>query len=113
LPARLIGIEECAFELGPDAFRLRADRRRGDKPGIGPPAGEQPLEIIGRHQHIRIGKHNPVVARRPPALEHIVKLRIAAHVLIADEEPRVGFRLLRHQRFDQRDDGVLCRSHAE
>jgi hypothetical protein len=53
------------------------------------------------------------MARRPPALEHVVELRIAARSLVADEELRAGFRALRHQRFDERHDGVLCGSDAE
>src|SRR5215470_2216000 len=49
LPARLIGVEESAFDLRPKPLRVRAGRRRGGKPGIGPPAGEKALDVIARH----------------------------------------------------------------
>src|SRR5204862_2016785 len=50
LPARLIGIEERAFELGPYALRPAADRRRGDEPGIRAPARKQAVDVVARHQ---------------------------------------------------------------
>src|SRR5262249_33430837 len=40
LPARLIGVEEGAFDLCPKTPRMRANRRRGDQTGIGAPADE-------------------------------------------------------------------------
>jgi len=85
LPARLIGVEKRAFELGPDALRTAADGRRSDKPGIGAPTGEQLPYVVARHQHVAVGEHDPVMPRRAPALDHIVELRIAAHPLVADQ----------------------------
>ena len=41
LPARLVGVEEGALELGPKTARPAADRRRGDEPGVLAPAREQ------------------------------------------------------------------------
>ena len=37
LPARLVGVEEGAFELGPEAVRAASDRRRADQPGVRSP----------------------------------------------------------------------------
>ena len=87
LPARLIGVEERAFDLGPNPVRPAADRRRGDKPGIVAPAREQPLDVIARHQHIAVGDDDPVVARGAPALEDVIELGIRAHAVVADEQP--------------------------
>ena len=48
-----------------------------------------------------------------PALEHVIELRIVAHSLVADQQLRAGGRVFRHQRFDERDDGILCGSDTE
>jgi hypothetical protein len=53
------------------------------------------------------------MARRAPPFEHVIELRIAADPLVADEELGAGFRVLRHQRFDERYGGILCGSDAE
>jgi hypothetical protein len=113
LPACLIGVEKRAFELGPHALRPATDRRRSDQPGVGAPAREQPIDVVTRHQHVAVGNHDPIVSRRAPALEHVIELRVAAYLLVADEQFRAGFRALRHQRFDERNDGILFGSHAE
>ena len=44
------------------------------------------LDVVARHQHVAVGDDDPIMARRPPALEHVVELRIAARSLVADEE---------------------------
>ncbi len=66
LPARLIAVEEGAFDLGPEIARARADRRRADESGFRVELREQPLHIIARHQHVGIREHHEVV-RAPRA----------------------------------------------
>ena len=63
LPARLIGVEERAFELGPESVRPAADGRRRDDARIRPPRRKQALDIVARHQHVAVGHHDPVVGR--------------------------------------------------
>jgi hypothetical protein len=113
LPARLIGVEKRAFELSPDALRAAADGRRSDKPSIRAPARKQLPYVVARHQHIAVGQHDPIMARRAPALDHIVELRITAHPVVADQKPRVRARMLGDQGLDQRHDGIVCGSDAE
>ena len=60
LRARLICVEECAFEFGPEALRPSADRRRANQPGLLRPRREQPLNVVGRHQNIAVGDDDPV-----------------------------------------------------
>ena len=64
LPARLIGIEESAFDLGPKSVRTGADRRRRDKAGVGAPTREQPLNVVARHQYVTVSDDDPVGATR-------------------------------------------------
>ena len=108
LPARLVGVEKRAFELGPDAVRQTADRRRTDQPGIGPPRGQETLNIVPRHQDIAVGDHDPLMRRRAPALDDIVELRVGADAVGADDQPRAHIRMRRDETVDQRHDGIVC-----
>jgi hypothetical protein len=84
LPARLVSVEKRAFDFGPESMRQRADRRRGDQAGVLAPAGEQPLNVIVRHQHVAVGDDDPVMRRCAPALEQVVELGIGADAVVAD-----------------------------
>jgi len=88
LPARLIGVEEGAFEMGGEAVRAGADRRRADEAGAVAPARQQPGQIVGRHQHVGIGEDDPLVRRRLPALDAVVELGVAADGVVADQDAR-------------------------
>ena len=88
LPARLVGVEEGALDLGPEALRHAADRRRAQETGVGAPAGEQAVDIVGRHQHIAVGHHHPVVARGAPALDQVVELGVGGDVVATDKQAR-------------------------
>ena len=113
LPARLEGVEEGAFHLGPEAVRARSGRGRADETGVGPPGGQEPLEVVRRHQHVGIGEHDPVVARRLPASHAVVELRVAAHLHVADDELRRDLRVRRPQPLDQGHDGIVAAGDAE
>ena len=113
LPARLIGVEEDAFHLRPESLRMAADRRRRHHAGVRPPAREQPLHVVARHQHVAVGHHDPVVGGGAPALEHIVELRIGADALVADQEPGRDVRMLGDQAAHQRDDRIARGRRAE
>ena len=68
LPARLIGVEEGAFDLRPESLRMAADRRRRHHAGVRPPARQQPLQVVARQQHVAVGHHDPgrcAAARQP------------------------------------------------
>ena len=77
LPARLIGVEEGAFDLGGEGLGPRADRRSADDAGVGAPARQQALDVVARHQHVGIGDDHPVVAGRLPSLDHLLSLGLA------------------------------------
>ncbi|ESX28811.1 hypothetical protein X767_00800 [Mesorhizobium sp. LSJC264A00] len=113
LPARLQRVEERAFDLGPEAFRPRADRRRADKPGIGPPGRHQVLDVIPRHQHVGIRQNNPMIARRFPALDAVVELRVAADAVVADQQPGRHVGKQDDRPVYQFDDGIVGVSDAE
>jgi hypothetical protein len=113
LPARLIGIEERAFDLGPDSVRPAADRRRGDEPGIRAPAREQALDIVARHQHIAVGNDDPVIVGGAPAFQHVIELRVRAHALVADQELYAGFGVLGDQVPHKRQYGIPVSGSAE
>jgi hypothetical protein len=106
LPARLIGVEESAFDFRPKSSRPGADGRGGDETGVGAPACKQPLNVVMRHQHVAVGDNDPVVGGGVPALDHIVELGICAHAVVADEKPCAGIGILRHQVLDQRQDRI-------
>ena len=97
LPARLVTVEERSLDLGPQAKRPRAGRRRADHAGIGAPSRQRALDVIPRHQHVAVGHQEPAVRRRALALEHVVELGIAALSLVADQEPRRHLRIVPHQ----------------
>ena len=113
LEARLIGVEKGAFELGPEPDRAAADRRRADEPGVGAPCRDQALDIVGRHEHVAVGEHDPVVRGGAPALVEIVELGIVADLLVADQEPRRHAGMGRHQAPDRRHHRILRRGDAE
>ena len=87
LPARLVGVEERAFDVGPEAVRRAfppaASRRvRCRRASM----FHQPRQIVGRHQHIVVGEHDPLVRGGVPALEAVVELRVGADALVADQQ---------------------------
>ena len=112
LPARLIGVEECAFELGPEAARPAPDRRGADDAGVAAPRGDQALDVVGRHQHIGIRDDDPPMPRRAPAFHHVVEFRIWADAVVADQQARAP-REIRDQPLDQRHHRIARRGHAE
>ncbi len=106
LPARLIGVEERAFDLGPNSARPRTNGRRSDQPGIGAPACKQQPQIIRRHQYVCIGEYDPFMLRGSPPFKHVIELRIVACSLVADEQSCARVRMLGHQRMYQRNYGI-------
>jgi len=93
--------------------RTAADRRRSDKPGVGAPAREQLPYVVARHQHVAVGEYDPIMARRAPALDHIVEFWIAAHPVVADQDPRIRASVLGDQSLDERHDGIVCGRDAK
>ena len=87
-------------------MRSRTDRRRGDKPGICVPAGEQSLDVIERHQDITVGDDDPIVRGGAPALDHVIELGIGAHALIADQQSCIDRGISGNEVLDEPDDGV-------
>ena len=94
LPARLMVVEERAFELGPEAAGLAADGRRGDEPGVVTPGRQQAPQVVARHQDIAVRHHDPIVLRGAPALVDVVQLWIVADRLVADEEAGADLRVV-------------------
>ena len=106
LPARLVGVEERAFDLGGEALGARADRRGADDAGVGAPARHQPLDIVARHQHVGIGDDDPVAPRRLPALDDIVELGIGADAIVADQQARRNLGMRGHRAARDRRDRI-------
>lgn len=92
LPAPLIGVEEGAFQLSPEATRQAANRWRAQRTCILAPASEQLLEVAGRHQHIGVSHHHPLVAGRAPTLSEVIELWVGGRVVLADEQTRACVR---------------------
>ena len=97
LPARLVAVEEGAFELGPGVGRPGADRRRGDEPGVRLPGVEQAMHVVARHQHVAVGDDDPAVAGRAPALDDVVELGVVGDAIVADQQARLHVRVLGDQ----------------
>ena len=106
LPARFKGVEKRALELGGEVFRIGADRRRTDNPAVVAPARQQAKDVVLRHKHIRIGDNDPLVPRRPPALDDIVELGVGADAIVADQQPRRDARICVNVAPDQRRDRI-------
>ena len=113
LPARLIGVEEGAFDLGGETLGLRADRRRADDAGAGAPAGQQALQIVARHQHVRIGDDDPGVSRSFPAFDDVVELGIGRRTFVAEEDSRWPLGVALGRPPGQRRGGVVRVRQAE
>ncbi len=107
LPARLIGVEEGALDLGPEAVRHAADGRGAQQSGVGAPAGQQPLQVVARHQHVAVGHDDPGMRRGAPALDEIVQLGIGRERIAADEQLGVDVRILGDEAADHRHDGIV------
>ena len=73
---------------------------RAHEPRAWAPANEQSRQVVGRHEHIAVGNHDPVVMRGMPALDKIVQLRIGCGAVVADKKSSfyVGIRF--HQIVD-------------
>ena len=107
LPARLVGVEEGAFHLGPEAVRQAADGRGAQQAGVGAPAGQQALQVVARHQHVAVGHHHPGMRGGAPALDEIVQLGIGRKRIAADEQLGVDVRILGDEAADHRHDGIV------
>ena len=92
---------------------MRALRHRADEAGRRLPGGEQPLDIVARHQHIGIGEDDPSVPRRLPAAHAIVKLRVGAHPLVADDQARRDRGIGRDQLLQDRHDRIVAAGDAK
>jgi hypothetical protein len=53
------------------------------------------------------------MARRAPALDHVVEFWISAHPIVADQEFCIRARVLGDQGLDERHDGIVRSGDAE
>ena len=113
LRAGLIAVEERAFEIGPQADRAAPLRRRAHEAGIGTPRGEQALDVIARHQHVRIGDGDEGMRRGAPSLDAIVELGIGADAIVADEKLRRYRRMLGDELAHHRHHRIALGGDAE
>jgi len=113
LPARLIGVEERALDVRPERLRPRTDRRRADDAGVGAPARQETLNVVGGHQHVGIGDDHPIVPRRLPALHDIVELGIGADPVVADQEPRGALGMGPDRAANEGSDRIVGAGEAE
>ena len=107
LPARLIGVEEGALDLGPEPVRHAADGRRAQESRVGAPAGQQPLQVVARHQHVAVGHDDPGVLRGAPALDQVVELGVGGERVAADEQFGVDVRILGDEAADDGHHSVV------
>ena len=70
-------------------------------------------ERVGRHQHVGVSQHDPVVTRCFPALDAIVELGIGADAVVADQQPGRHFWKAANGGTDQPDHWVVSMSDAE
>ena len=49
-------------------------------------ARKQALQVVGRHQYIAVGQHNPCVARRAPTFGDVVELGVLRQAIVTDQQ---------------------------
>ena len=113
LPARLVGVEESAFQHGAKPFGQDADRGRCDKAGVVAQQANDASKHIGRHEHVGVDECDPGEGRVPPALHHVVQLGIHADRVVPDQQPRRNLRMSGQRGLDKRDHRVCFARDAE
>jgi hypothetical protein len=76
-------------------------------PRTPPPAYQETLDIILRHQYIGVGENDPIVAGCVPSAHAIVQLWIGTHLFVADDHLRRPVGMARDQALDKGQDRIV------
>ena len=109
----LIGVQEGALDLGPEALCRKPDWRGGNHSCPALKCSDELIEVVRRREDIAVDKHDMVVAGLAKPLRHVVQFGVLAEFVLAGQDPRPSIRVFGNKLAGERQNRILLLRHAE